>query len=335
MRVIQIACICFILLIANSCKNDIEINAPWKETPVVYAFVDPNTSTQFFRIQKTYQNSTNLTTAEGALITDSLYFDTLSVKVTDGSTTYLFQKSKNVPKDDGFFASGAHFLYECKNFTGVLSRNYTLHMYSPKTGNTYSASTRCIGPSAVSTVALRFDATNVNSTSTIKTTRSSEATTYSQIMRLVYLEYPIGTTGGDTLYADYIFSDQLEKYNVTNGNFKIRTQNFVNGIKNTIPEKSGKQRKIIRIDFINVGGGKELADLIEISKPSLSIVQKRVDYTNITDGLGIFSSRSYKLTANIQNLDTQWPGTQKQYLINALNALDYTGIVSKNLQFVP
>lgn len=323
------------MLIANSCKNDIEINAPWKETPVVYAFIDPSTSTQFLRIQKTYQNSTDLTTAEGALIADSLYFDTLSVKVTDGINTYVFQKSQNAPKDDGFFASGAHFLYECKGFTGVYNRRYTLQLFSPKTGNSYSSSTYGVGTTTIGTVALRFDATNLNSTSTIRTNRSSGATTFSTIMRLVYLEYPAGGTGGDTLAVDYMFSDELEPYSSKNGSYRIRTQNFVNGLKSMIAEKSGIERKIVRIDFINVGGGKELADLIEISKPSLSIVQKRVDYSNISDGLGIFSSRSYKLTPNIQNLDTQWPATQKQYLINALNALDYTGIVSKDLKFVP
>ena len=267
------------MLIANSCKNDIEINAPWKETPVVYAFIDPNTSTQYFRIQKTYQNSTSLSTSEGAQIADSLYFDTLSVKVIDrdrDATTYVFQKTNNAPKDDGFFANGAHFLYECKNFTGVLNHQYILQLFSPKTGKTYSALTRCVGTSGVSAVRLRFDATNPNSSSSITTSISSGSAIYNQIMRLVYHEFPTGGTGGDTLYADYVFTEQTEPYSAS-GSFRIRTSTFVNSIKNTIPTKAGKQRKIIRIDFINIGGGKELADLVELSKPSVSIVQKKVD----------------------------------------------------------
>lgn len=334
MRITPIACICIGMLIAASCKNDIEINAPWKETPVVYAFLDPNTNTQFFRIQKTYQNSTDLTTAQGAQIADSLYFDTLAVKVIDGNKVYTFSKTKNTPKDDGFFASGAHFLYECKNFTATVDRRYTLQIFSPKTGKTYSSSTLGVGTSKISAVRLRFDATNTSSSSTITTSISDGSVVYNQTMRLVYVEYTTDSTNADTLFADYNLNEFTEPYNPGTGSFRIKTSAFINGIKNVIPVKSGYTRKVLRIDFINVGGGKELADLIELTTPSISVVQKKIDYSNITEGLGIFSSRSYKYTANIESFEAQWP-TQRLLLTNALNATNYEGITSLNLHFSP
>lgn len=322
------------MLIAASCKNDIEINAPWKETPVVYAFLDPNTSTQFFRIQKTYQNSTDLTTAQGAQIADSLYFDTIVVKVIEGNNVYTFSKTKNAPKDDGFFASGSHFLYECKNFTAMVNRRYTLQIFSPKTGKTYSGSTVGVGVSKISAVKLNFDATNVNAGSTITTSISEGSAVYNQTMRLVYVEYTTDSTNADTLFADYNFSDANEPYKPASGSFRVKTPAFINGIKNVIPVKSGYTRKVLRVDFINVGGGKELADLIELTTPSLSVVQKKIDYSNITEGLGIFSSRSYKYNANIQSFDSQWPN-QRLLLTDALNATNYAGITSLNLHFSP
>jgi hypothetical protein len=327
MKVIQLACICFAMLIASSCKNDIEINAPWKETPVVYAFIDPNTNTQFFRIEKTYQNSTDLTTDEGAKIADSLYFDTLIVKVFESGNTYTFTKTKNVPKDDGFFASGAHFLYQCNNFTGILNHNYTLQLFSPKTGKTYNATTTCIGPSRITAARLRFDGTNPSQTSVITTTDIVNSEVNNQTMSLIYLEYPTGGTGGDTLRADYNFSVDTIPY-------RIKANVFINAVKDLIPVKSAVERKVIRIDFVNIGGGKELKDLIELGKPTLDVVQKKPDYSNVTDALGIFSSRSYKYTTNIETFESQWPA-QKQLLINALNAVDYQGIKATNLNFVP
>jgi hypothetical protein len=36
----------------NSCKNDLEINAPYEDTAVVYGFLDQNQPVQYIRIQK-------------------------------------------------------------------------------------------------------------------------------------------------------------------------------------------------------------------------------------------------------------------------------------------
>jgi hypothetical protein len=335
MRALQLTSILFYILITSSCKNDLEINAPWKETPVVYAFIDPNTTTQYFRIQKTYQNSTDLTTAEGAQINDSLYFDTIQVKVTGGNQAYTFYKTTTIPKDGGFFSSGAHFLYACDNFPGVYDQTYSLTIYSPKTGNSYFASTRCVGASKITSLKLNFNATNLYSSHSIKTSVSQGSSILSQVMRLVYIEYTKGTTNYDTLSADFTFDPNNQPYNSNTGNFVLLNKIFINAIKNVIPDKGASiERQVVGIDFINVGGAKELADLIELSKPSASIVQKKVDYSNISDGLGIFSSRSYKYDTNIQTFDLiNWP-TQKQNLVNALNAVDYKEIVAKNLHFV-
>jgi hypothetical protein len=92
----------FVLL--AGCENDIEINAPWRETPVVYGFLDPNTGTQYLRIQKTYQNSTSITTEEGAKINDSLYFDSIVVKVKSSNQNITFTKTTEIPKEAGCFA---------------------------------------------------------------------------------------------------------------------------------------------------------------------------------------------------------------------------------------
>jgi hypothetical protein len=323
--------LCLIALLTNSCENDIEINAPWKETPVVYAFIDPNTSTQYFRIEKTYQNSPSLNTEQGAKISDSLYFDTLVVKVIQGNRVFNFTKTQNIPKDDGFFADGAHFLYKCENFTGINAAYYSLNIYSPKTGNTYTSNTVGIGATSVTAVRLGLNATT-KSSSQITTDLSEGRATTGQVMRLSYYEYPVGSpANGDTLVADY---QMVEKY-TGDRYFRVFATSFVNAVKYAIPEKSGVERKVIGIDFINVSGGTEVANIIDLSKPSISIVQKKIDYSNITEGLGIFSSRSYKLTPNIQTFDNSNWAAQKQLLIDGLNDVSNQNIVPKNLHFVP
>ena len=45
------------------------------------------------------------------------------------------------------------------------------------------------------------------------------------------------------------------------------------------------------MDFIFFGGGEDLITYTEVNKPSIGIVQKKPEFSNIKNGLGIFSSR--------------------------------------------
>src|SRR5215203_7429778 len=70
----------FLALMLGSCSTDIETNAPWKETMVVYGFLNPNDAVQYIRISKAYLGEGNaLIMAQEA---DSLYYgDILDVKL--------------------------------------------------------------------------------------------------------------------------------------------------------------------------------------------------------------------------------------------------------------
>jgi hypothetical protein len=45
------------------------------------------------------------------------------------------------------------------------------------------------------------------------------------------------------------------------------------------------------VNFIYYGGNQTLADYISVNQPSIGIVQKTAEYTNIEGGYGIFASR--------------------------------------------
>jgi hypothetical protein len=327
-----------ILLLSSlySCKNDIDINAPWREIPVVYGFLDPNTSTQYIRIQKAYQNSISQTTQQGAQYTDSLYFDTIVVTVKSEGVSTPFYRTTEIPKETGYFSNGTHYLYKGQlNITP--GKNYSLEIFSPKTGNTYLASTTAIGPSAISAATTRFQL--ASSRIIVTTNLSAGSASNGAFLYLTYAEFPAGNpSAADTLQALY---NVVEPYS-TNGNYSILSVTFTNAIRSLIPVKTGIERRIIGLDFTAIGAGKELVDLIQVSQPSISIVQKSIEYSNISGGLGIFSSRSEKGTPNIQaitasNLDAwnneQPTGTgtilpQKEILRQQLN-------LGKDLKFIP
>lgn len=314
-------------LVFISCENDIDINAPWQETPVVYGFIDPNQATQYLRIQKTYQNSTDLTTAEGAQISDSLYFKDLHVTVItpSGPITFLPDTSYSIPKDPGFFANTKHLLYKAtfpqaaNNLFAEPGKSYRLQIFSPLTNKTYTSNTICLGASNVSAASLNFrDDPNSKITITVSLPTGSFTTT--GVLRFNYREYPTGNIGlAESKYVDF----DLEGYN--RDRFSISSINYVNTIRSKIPVKSGYTREVVSFDLIVVGGGREVLDYMEIMKPSTMVAQKKLEYSNIEGGLGIFSSKSEKTHANLQLLSSTWEVStptspaQKTNLINLLN----------------
>lgn len=320
----------FMLLISilsiAGCDNEIDINTDWKETPVVYAFLDPNTSTQYLRIQKTYQNSVDISTDQGAQINDSLYFDTILVKIKSaGLPDVLFTKTTEIPKEAGFFSSNTHYLYKA-NLTPIYNRGYTLEIYSPKTNNTYVSNTKVIGTSKI--ISATFQFTKPEQFITLVLTPIPSATTVSANLRFRYLEYSGSISSADTISVDYLITEQVQT--TTEGNIRYRINNrvYVNYLKSIIPVKAGYTRQIVGFDMAYVGAGKELSDLMEIMKPSAAIVQKKLEYSNISGGLGIFSSRSENLDYNIQTLSNSW-ASEKPSLITLLNA------PPANLNFIP
>ena len=307
------------------CDNEIDINAPWKETPVVYAFLDPNTGTQYLRIEKTYQNSVDLTTEEGAKINDSLYFDTIVVKVKSSNQTVTFSKTTEIPKETGFFSSGTHYLYK-GNLTPIKNTNYTLEIYSPKTQNTYLSTTTAIGTSDLTAVSFRFSRPEYFVNVTV--TPIDGAVDIGTTLRFKYLEYATSIADADTFVVDYTV-DETPSASGSNLRYNINNRVLVNYIKDLIPVKAGYTRQIIGFDLFYIGGGKEITDLMNIMKPSAMVVQKKLEYSNISGGLGIFSSRSVNFDSNIQ---TKNPGnwtTAKPELIGLLNA------DPKDLNFIP
>lgn len=317
------------LIALNSCKNEIDINAPWRETPVVYALIDPNPAStiQYFRIQKSYQNSVNLTTQEGAQIGDSLYFDTLVVTLkTAGSPDIIFTQTGNKPKDKGFFDSNTHFLYE-GNITPaiVAGKVYTLQIYSPASGITYTSSSASIGTSTFTNGRFNFNFAITNPVSIFTLSHSSGSALNSGTLLFNYTEFLAGNPqNADTFTVKYEIEETFSGTNYT-----VPSKKLVNHIKGLIPVKAGYERQIIGFDFITTGGGKEIKDLITVTSPNSSLIQNPVNYSNISNGgLGIFSSRNIMLTKEIQNTTSTWP-TQKANLITELNR------DPRNLKFIP
>ncbi len=285
-------------MVLQSCKNDIEINAPWKETAVVNGFIDIGTTHQYLRITKTFQNAANLTPQQAAQISDSLYFDSLIVKIidlTDTTQTFNFYKNTSIQKDPGYFASDKNILYYCDNMQPILGHVYKLYIYNPKSGNTYTSQTSIVDKvvimknSPTYQLDIFYDPKFPNYIN-FEWNIAQNAAIYTALIRYYYTENSISKT------ADQLIAiNDFDKFSF---NFKSDQMNqfFINtfGRRDVInnPSDTLVFRKINSIDYIVLAGTADLKTAVDLSKPNTSLLQVKPDFSNIQGGLGLFTSRS-------------------------------------------
>ena len=289
-----------------ACKNDIDINAPYKNIPIVYGFLDQNEATQFIRIEKLYQNSGTQSTAEGAQIADSMYFDSLVVKVINivSKDTFLCTRVDTIPKDSGFFSNARNTLYACKiPKNNNANEIYELSIYYPKNNIYFTASTPLVKDDIIyaRTTVFSTDVSNHIFQFRFKTGRNSAL--YNLNIKYVYKEMNAADTNiFEFKTIDYDLAKNKDFSPDRDVTENIITRNYINYLKARIPADPNKIRRSIHLEFITYGGAPEFRTMLDLNKPNLSIVQKNPQYSNISNGgLGIFSSRNY--TARIQPFD--------------------------------
>ena len=121
------------LLFLTGCSNDLDITDDWTDTPVVYALLNPSTTTNFVRLQRAYLGEGNAYLM--GQHSDSLYYDTnkVSVHLTRVKNnlaldTFQLGVTTQVQKAEGVFSEQPHFLYLCNKRLFPDSR-YQLRVY--------------------------------------------------------------------------------------------------------------------------------------------------------------------------------------------------------------
>ncbi|MFI5222096.1 MAG: hypothetical protein ACHQK8_07210 [Bacteroidia bacterium] len=319
----------FPVLFFQSCDNTLDINAPYKETPVVFGFLDPGQTTQYIRITKTFQNSTNITPQQAAQDPNLLYFDTLVVKLVRIYTnpirisydTFDFYKTNAILKDQGYFSNALNFLYACDyKFDTAFKSNssYKLIIYNPKSGNSYYAVTSIVGTAGIMTGNFSLFTLDFYYDSPdwlfFQWDPAPNAFVYSPIIRYHYKEGPKGQTPSTPKTVDQVVYPNIDPYHASI-NALAFNQFLINSFGG-IDTKTGNDssvfsRTMISIDYVVLAGSSDLATASNFSKPNTSLLQVMPLYSNIPDCIGLFTSRSTSIKPIPWN-----PGTQTKSIKN-------------------
>ncbi len=285
------------LLLFSACDNTLDINAPYRETPVVYAVIDLGQDSQIFRIQKTYQNDVNKTAAEIAQYADSLYMKNITVRVVNDNNPNLYREFNRVaPRKEAGFFSNADSSYWGQLTTNFFAGNqkYTLRIKSNETGKEYIATTtvcgnaniRPLGPIDLNPGVSKFFPFHIEEL-------GSGVYVFDGYISLKYWEKP--NSNSDTITHEvkyYIRSNVLSSTTNNKAIASVNRQSYLDFLKKEIDINANVTRGVKSFAYVVVGSNIDYNDMIEMNKPSGSIIPKVSDYSNITNGIGVFASRT-------------------------------------------
>jgi len=310
-------------LILFSCDTDFDVASDWKEIIIVYGLLEPDESDHYIRLQKAFLDE-EVGALEIAPISDSIYTqDSLVVTIRDieNDVTYALQKiqspSSGIDKDPGIFGTTPHVLFTF-NATLTPGNTYELTATNVRTNLVITAQTQLLGTdflfrypglltklnSTTDFRELRFDYADPSSTFSVDFKPVDNAFVYQLDATLHMDNYArsggVWTKTGEETVDWNIFKNTFRKdFTTATGNFiensYLRIAFFDNlNVKLTgVPTPTGTHRKMEFISFEMTAAGEELQNYIDINTDNFDITEgfSKPVYTNVTNGLGVFSSR--------------------------------------------
>ncbi len=327
-------------LLFSACSSDLDVTGKYKETMVVYGLLDQSKSFQYIKINKAFLGQGSA--YEYAKIKDSTQFvNSLTVKLkrlSDG-VEFNLAPDNSMPKDPGtFYSSDQQNAIYSINSIGAAALNtnsqYRLTILNNETATQVTAQTSLIndatftGSIATSQTFGFILPSNANFMFQVRWNSGLNAKIYQLVVRFNYIDSTI--SGNTQQKLDWIFPQQSTENLMGGQEMKndFLGQGFLQFVGNQLTNPAGLiARRALKIDLFLIAGGDEINTFMEVNKPSTSLVQEKPSYTNISNGLGVFSSRYRKAPLskplNKASLDELSCG---QYT-KSLKFLDYSGAV--------
>ena len=310
-----------------SCESDIDVTAEWKDITIVYGLLNPNDSVHYLKINKAFLGDGNA--IEYAKESDSMsYFGNLEVNLTEiysnGATRTLQFDTVTLQKNPGVFADKQIFYKSAFKMPVLLDDDrtvtYKLLVRNKLTGKEVKSETVLVHDFRISSPRPgqpTIDFLTDNSQQ-VKWQSAPNARRYDVFVRFIfqevfnqtdttdrYIDWVLGTTRSNTLKGD---EDMVMPY-IPTSIYEIAASLIP--YTDSQKEASVTSRLVDKVVYTVVASGDELNKYLDINGPTSGIIQDRPEYTNIENGLGLFSTRF----ENFQNPIMIGAQTEAQFII--------------------
>lgn len=310
-----------------SCSTDVDLYADYKDIPVVYGLIDMTKDTNYVKIIRAFSGShgTSINANEIALISDSSnYPGKLDVKIIEyrhqgygndfyptGTEFVLDTITLHNKLPGAFYSPDQKVYYTTGAFKtdDVQGTRYKYRLEIKKGNDTISSETGIVGGDRFYTTlaSVNFD-TIQPLPGKIYFNEANNASLYEFKMEFNYRErLP------NQAFEDKKIEWSLGTYNINdlsqdNGVYYVtyKRETLWTLLKTAIGSDTINANRIIGdFNIYIAAGGTELDNYIEVNAPSNSISQNIPEYTNITGGYGVFSSRINKSKTVVLSPNTQ------------------------------
>jgi hypothetical protein len=298
-----------ISILFHSCSTDFSTVAPYKETMVVYGLINPHDSVQYVRVSKAYLGEGNsLIMAQQK---DSVnYADVLDVKMQrllNGAAiqTVQLQRDTGILKNPGLFNNPYQVVYKTTNQILMDGSAYKLIVHNNQSGLTATSVTNVIDdisnflPNNIDNPSFPMDfISNIPYKITFDPP-SRNGWVYNITIRFHYKEVNLTTNDTTLKYVDWILGDQVTSGSLSPVSFsQIYRIDLYRIVGNAItPADTTVIRRVIDsfpIELMFTAGTEDLYTYQQVTQPSQGIVQERPLFTNIDNGVGLFTCRYSK-----------------------------------------
>ena len=291
----------FFIILFSSCETDFDVNAQWEEVTIVYGLIDPNIEDQLIKINKAFLGLGDA--LQMASIADSSNYNPsdLLVKIhrirqqafnqydTISSVTL---NDTILDKDDGLFSTDNNIIYTFKKPSSFYNTNslYALEIINLISGHKVTSQTEIINTFSFESLNPSFEWGLYNGdlpdslkfrTKNIEWQPSTNGVIYQLDIVINYIE------NNDTINLSW--SQPLVEYTSGNMSLKIKGDQFFQFLTTNLTNNTPKQ--FLNLDLVMTVGSDDLKTYINVNKPFSGIVQERPVFSNINNGVGLFSSR--------------------------------------------
>ena len=290
-----------ILPILFSCETNFDVNANWKDVTIVYGLIDPNNEDQLIKINKAYLGQGDA--IQMASISDSTNYDpsNLIVKIhrvreqvfnTYDTLSTVVLTDTVLDKDDGLFSTDDNIIYSFKKPSSFYNTNsiYVLEILNLSSGQKVTSETEIINSFSFESLNPSFEWGLYNGeladslrfrTKNIEWQNSNNGVIYQLDILINYLESGI--------VKSLSWSQPIVEYSSGNMSLKIKGDQFFQFLENNLDNNTTKQ--FLNLDLVMTIGAQNLKTYIDVNQPFSGIVQERPVFSNIDNGVGLFSSR--------------------------------------------
>jgi len=290
-------------MLFSACETDFDVNAEWEETTVVFGLLDASDENQLQKIKISKAFLGNMDAYQMAQYADSINFDTANIDVIIYKWGFSEIEDsvalKAVPSArDGDIFNDNIVVYEFENENLFLQKGYEYELVitNTKTGNIVTSRTSIIDKApAWENFQPNYDIgfyKNDLSDFWFKTIRwgnVDEGSIYQLNLIFKYLEINKETSVIDSISIEWL--QDLKSSTSGSMSITIEGEDFFDFLAEEIKIDNDVIREYEGLFLEMTVGSEDLETYINVNKPITGIVQQRPVFTNINNGIGLFSTR--------------------------------------------